>query len=238
MHESSNRPTRGISDCPGCARHGHPPGRTRAHSYSRRSLAGEKPHAVCVGLCSRRASAVTVARSVAAPLATGMAAHGVVTMAEGAARCAALPLLRLDARLSSSKCGRRSGGPGEGLGGSGGSGVVDLADLRPRITPAYYPPYLGNVLVGASAFKADPPSIGPPRHVALAASFSFACGECENDHCFFLRKHAGADVQPTRLGSIECWEGAQFLSPRLQQVKGHLSPSALLLRDLDVTGCK
>jgi hypothetical protein len=186
-------------------------------------------------LGSRRASAVTVARSVAAPLATGMAAHGVVTMAEG---------VRLDARLchcSGSMRGyrRRNEEDGrEGLGGSGGSGVVDLADLRPRITPAYYPPYLGNVLLGASAFKADPPSIGPPRHVALAASFSFACGECENDHCFFLRKHAGADVQPTRLGSIECWERAQFLSPRLQQVKGHLSPSALLLRDLDVTGCK
>jgi hypothetical protein len=71
-----------------------------------------------------------------------------------------------------------------------------------------------------------------PRTLRLLPSFSFACGECENDHCFFLRKHAGADLQPTRLGSIECWESARFLSPRLQQAKGHLSPSAPLLRDL------
>jgi hypothetical protein len=40
MHEFQNRPTTGISDCPGCARSQRGVGRTRGHSYSRRSLPG------------------------------------------------------------------------------------------------------------------------------------------------------------------------------------------------------
>jgi hypothetical protein len=60
--------------------------------------------------------------------------------------------------LPGSKCRKRNYRR-EGLGGprwSGGPGVVDLADLRPRITPAYYPPYLGNVRWGCFAFEAVP----------------------------------------------------------------------------------
>jgi hypothetical protein len=49
--------------------------------------------------------------------------------------------------------------------------------------------------------------------------------------------HADADVRPTQLGPTEAEEVAALLSPLLR-VKRHLSPSVLLLRDLDVTGCR
>jgi hypothetical protein len=165
MHEFQNRPTTGISDCPGCAGHGHPPGRTRAHSYSRRSLPGEKPHAVGVGLGSRRPSAVTVARSVVAPLEMGDGLMMVMTTAEGAARGAAC---HCSARCARYRFAEKEG-PWEGLDGREGAWMVDL-DLRPGVRAVF-----GNRSGRECCFRGGPPDDRPaaPRRRPPAASLSF-----------------------------------------------------------------
>ena len=54
MHEFENRPTAGSSDCPGCARQGPPPGRTRGLPYPGRSGRPSHGRVGCVGSLGTR----------------------------------------------------------------------------------------------------------------------------------------------------------------------------------------
>jgi hypothetical protein len=148
MHESQNRPTTGISDCPGCARHGHPPGRTRGHSYSRRSLAGEKPHAV--GVWPSSAKGVSGHRSAFCSGSVSDGRCGSDGWEAGIKRRRfghAFPLLEIDAARCSADT--------TPMGWGGGSGRVRRAwTCRPG-------PGIREMLERAVClFKADPPTVG------------------------------------------------------------------------------
>jgi hypothetical protein len=169
MHEFENRPTRGISDCPGCARQRGVAGRTR-DDHPTTMVHGQ----VMVGWwwssqVSRRPSAGFCVDPWGYPLARAMRLmwsgrwlKAAATRRHSLCRCPA----RCARNAGKGMTGGRGWDGGEGRGGLAcglGPGVGDLACAR----------YWGNVRVGGvSAFDVDPPDdrTATPRRRPPASS--------------------------------------------------------------------